>query len=208
MSIWIQITSGRGPAECCKVVTHIASLLRLEAEAAGAAIQLLEEVPGDHDDTHHSIVFTISADQVPPWLQGWLGTIQWIGTSTYRPHHRRKNWFVGVQVIHQPPAEQWNRADVRIDTFRASGPGGQHVNKTESAVRATHTPSGVYVVAQEGRSQHENKALALERLKRKLQAREETTQSALRKQLRDQHDELERGNPVRVYSGESFTRVR
>ncbi len=208
MSIWIQVTSGRGPAECCWVVTRVSSVLMEEGRQAGAELHVIEQVEGDEPETHHSMIFTLPGSDVPAWLHSWIGTIQWIGTSSYRPHHRRKNWFVGIQVVNQPEPEKWKREDIKFDTFRASGPGGQNVNKTESAVRATHIPTGIFVVAQEARSQHENKNLAIERLTRRLQAQEENAQIALRKQLRDQHSELERGNPVRVYTGTAFTRTR
>lgn len=208
MSIWIQITSGRGPAECCRVVTRVAALFLEEAQQADCDLQVLEQVEGEAPDTHHSMVFTLAGTDVPAWIRPWIGTIQWIGNSTYRPHHKRKNWFIGVQVLEQPEPERWRKEDVKFDTFRASGPGGQNVNKTESAVRATHIPTGIAVVAQEARSQHENKNLAFERLRRHLQCDEEKAKSAFRKQLWQQHNELERGNPVRVYSGEAFDRIK
>jgi peptide chain release factor len=207
MSIWIQITAGQGgPAECCRVVTRIADLLSREAALEKCELQILEQVAGDYPDTHQSVIFTTPAEEVPAWLTTWIGTIQWIGTSEFRPTHKRKNWFVGVQVVSQPAAEQWNRNDIKLETFRSSGPGGQNVNKVESAVRAIHVPTGMAVVAQEARSQHENRNLAIERLRRKLQLQEENAQSALRKRLRDQHAELERGNPVRVYAGPDYQR--
>jgi peptide chain release factor len=145
---------------------------------------------------------------MPGWLQPWIATIQWIGTSPYRPEHRRKNWFVGVSVLEQPDTTELNLTDVRMDTFRASGPGGQNVNKIESAVRLTHVPSGISVVAREARSQRENRLLALERLKRRLQSEHEDSKADLRRQFRNQHSELVRGNAIRVYSGTDFRRIR
>ena len=84
------------------------------------------------------------------------------------PHHKRKNWFVGIDVLEPVDETGFNVKEVRWDTMRASGPGGQHVNRTESAVRVTHLPTGVRATAMEERSQHRNRKLALARLKKKL----------------------------------------
>jgi peptide chain release factor len=96
----------------------------------------------------------------------WIGAIQWVAQCPLRPHHKRKNWFIGVFELPALPDVPKALAahDVRFEAFRAGGPGGQHQNKTESAVRATHIASGLSVVAREERSQHRNKALALERI--------------------------------------------
>ena len=208
MSIWIQITAGRGPSECCLVVARVAAMLALQAQELGAPLHILEQVDGDRKGIYQSVIFLLDDHDAPLWLKSWLGTIQWVSTSPYRPQHRRKNWFVGVQVLQQPAAGQWSRDDVRIDTFKASGPGGQHVNKTESAVRATHLPSGLVAIAQDGRSQHENRQLAVERLKRRLQLQVEQVQNNARHQLREKHGSLERGNSVRVFSGPDFVPVK
>ena len=84
-----------------------------------------------------------------------------------RPGHKRQNWFVGVKTVDlaAAPAEaSIAPADVRFETLRAGGPGGQHQNTTDSAVRAVHLPTGIVVTARNERSQHRNKAIALQRL--------------------------------------------
>jgi peptide chain release factor len=207
MSTWIQITSGRGPAECCWVVAQLLSILMAEARAAGCHLDIVEEIPGEMSGTCQSVLLSLQNDEIPQWIKSWLGTIQWIGESPFRANHKRKNWFVGVHVMAQPQSIVFSTNDIRFDTFRASGPGGQNVNKVESAVRATHLPSGISVSAQEARSQRDNRLLAVERLRRRLQTEADSLHLKARSRLRYQHDNLERGNPVRVYSGNQFKKL-
>jgi peptide chain release factor len=111
---------------------------------------------------------------------------------------------VGVEVYTPPERPQWSERDLRIDVMRSSGPGGQHVNKTSSAVRVTHLPTGVSIVAREERSQHQNRRLALARLARLLDDQHADVEGQAKQQRWEQHGDLERGNPVRVYQGPDF----
>jgi peptide chain release factor len=103
----------------------------------------------------------------------------------------------------EPVSERrFDTSDVRFETMRASGPGGQHVNRTESAVRVTHVPTGAQATASEERSQHRNKKLALARLGRKLDDTEASRRSEAARLRWRAHRTLERGNPVRVFREE------
>lgn len=128
----------------------------------------------------------------------WEGTVQWIAQSPYRIYHKRKNWFIGVNSFTLANMQNMNDKEISYQTFRASGPGGQHVNKTESAVRATHIASGLSVTASDQRSQIQNKKLATERLLVKLSAW--NIEQAMQKVQENwnNHNNLQRGNPVKV----------
>jgi peptide chain release factor len=129
-----------------------------------------------------------------------------VARSPLRPQHKRKNWFVGIlRLESQPPGvEEIDASDVRFEALRAGGPGGQHQNKTESAVRAVHVPTGLTVVAREERSQLRNKALALKRLAAHLALAKELAELADDRAIQSGHDRLERGRPVRTFEGQGF----
>ncbi len=204
MTIWLQISAGVGPDECCLVVAKVAGLISGEAKLNQTELQLIEAVEGKKTGTFQSILFSLDCEAVPTWLQPWMGSIKWVGTSPYRPNHGRKNWFVGVQVLQPPESFDYKLSDVRIDTCRASGPGGQHVNKTDSAVRATHVPTGLVAISQDARSQSRNRNLAIERLMRKLQAVDEGRAANSKLRLHNQHSKLERGSAAKTFEGKGF----
>lgn len=206
-TLWLQLSSGRGPAECEWVVGQLAPRLSRDLAVHGLTVEEIARTAGEHGGDAKSILLRVSGPESSARVQSWLGTIQWIGASPYRPHHGRKNWFVSIAAFAEPAADHWQTTEVRVDTLRASGPGGQHVNRTESAIRVTHLPTGLSAIAQEERSQHLNRRLALARLANLFAERAET------KTLEDnttrwrQHTQLIRGNPVRVYRGKEWTPV-
>ncbi|MBA9075340.1 peptide chain release factor H [Rufibacter quisquiliarum] len=196
----IQITSGQGPEECERVVAKVQELFLKEARAQQLHAEVLESVLGHLPGTLLSTLILVSGTQVSSFLARWVGTVQWVAQSPFRRYHKRKNWFVGVQAVNALQALAWNEQDVVYESMRASGPGGQHVNKTESAVRARHVPSGVTVVASERRSQHQNKAEARQRLQEKLRAWQVQQAAQLAKEQWQQHQALARGNAVRTFT--------
>jgi peptide chain release factor len=213
--IRLLVTAGRGPAECRIAVVNTLAAMAREAESVGL---VLDVAPGPDPDGHGpaSAVAVVSGEGAEVFARQWSGSIQWTAESPLRPRHKRKNWFIGVMALppapHPPPQAAEGREgatgldprEVRFEAFRAGGPGGQHQNKTESAVRAVHVRSGLAVVARDGRSQHRNKAVALERLALLLQTAQDIAAIADQHAVHLSHDRLERGNPVRRFKGEAF----
>ncbi len=201
---WLQITSGRGPDECCWVVARVVEAITKDASVKGHDCRVLEVASASKPDLFKSALLSVEGQELSEFLSQWQGTIQWIGNSQFRPKHKRKNWFVGVASYKAPEEIDYNNNEFRFESMRSSGPGGQHTNKTESAARVTHVPTGINAVAQEERSQHMNRKLALSRLHEKLQQRKQDDEKQLQQERWDEHNSLERGNPVRVYEGINF----
>ncbi|HEX2843432.1 peptide chain release factor H [Hyphomicrobium sp.] len=190
--IWVQITSGRGPAECQLAVAKLADVLEKEARKAGLACEVLDIVEGRERATALSALLSLEGEDAHAFAVRSRGSVLWICPSPIRPGHKRKNWFVGVEVL-APPETSTNTlriADVVFEAMRASGPGGQHVNKTESAVRATHKPTDLVATAREERSQAMNKKLALARLSAMLADGVEAAKADAERDRWAQHDAL------------------
>ena len=166
MKHYIQITAGRGPVECARVVTLVARKLL----KAIPYIQLTDCEPHNQvDDCFMSMIFATEEPIPQPIISEWQGTILWRSTKNpYRPGHKRSNWFVGVKFFDEVELPQIDESDIIYETCRSGGKGGQNVNKVETAVRAIHTLTGLSVKCSDERSQSQNKALARERLLLKL----------------------------------------
>ncbi|MBF0397675.1 MAG: peptide chain release factor H [Desulfobacterales bacterium] len=204
MILWLQITSGRGPEECCWVVAKLSEHITHEAVSKGIKILPLEVIQGDKPKTFKSVLFALEGENAPLFVKQFEGTVQWVGKSMFRPHHKRKNWFVGVNILSPPVFTHWSENDFRIEAMRSSGPGGQHINKTETAIRIIHVPTGLSATAQEERSQYLNKKLALSRLSELLNQKEKSEKMKAETDRWTHHNSLERGNPKLVYEGNDF----
>jgi peptide chain release factor len=205
--MYLLISTGRGPAECQQAVVFIYREILSEAETYNIEINPLEEISSKNGLL--SVLLHINGSQAEQFCKVWEGTIQWICRSDLRPNHGRKNWFVGITAIPEMiEIDVFSTRDLRIETMTAGGKGGQHVNKTESAVRITHIPTGISVIARDERSQHRNRAIAIARLHKLLFERERKQKQIFIKENWSEHNSLERGNPTRVYEGKKFIRVK
>lgn len=197
MKQYIQISAGRGPVECARAVALVAREMLKELPE----LHLIDCEPHkERGDCYMSLTF-VAAQPIPQAAQ-WQGTVLWRATrNPYRPHHKRTNWFVSIGLFDEVALPQISDADIVYDTCRAGGKGGQNVNKVETAVRATHRPTGLSVKCSDERSQTQNKAMARERLLLKLHRLQSDALAGLAEQQWRQHDALQRGNPVKTFAG-------
>ena len=145
-----------------------------------------------------STIMTAEGIDLQAFASEWQGTIKWVSQSPYRKLCKRKNWFAGVEIYDVKQLLKWDIKDVRLETCRSSGPGGQNVNKVETAVRGTHTLSGIQVMTSDTRSQLQNKKLCLERLEAKVLAWQTTPLTMVQQTQWEEHSALERGNAVKT----------
>lgn len=200
----IQITAGRGPLECQWVVAKVLKIFMQEAENENIKTEIITREQGDENLTLKSVTLRLSGKNTNDFLKNWLGSVCWIGKSTFRKFHARQNWFIGVFEMENLEKLDFNESDIKFQTTRSQGSGGQNVNKVNSAVRATHEPSGVSVFVQDTRSQLENKKLAISRLREKLA---EVELEKLKQNAQNQwnnHLQVQRGNPTRTFTGTDF----
>jgi len=204
METIIQITAGRGPAECSWVVAQVLKRFLEETKMKGLKHIIIHREKGNLNGTVKSVTIRLAGENLEAFLATWLGTIQWIGISTFRKYHKRKNWFIGAFELKQMQTMNVNDNVISFQTMRSTGPGGQNVNKVNSAVRAIHKLTGVQVVAMDSRSQHQNKKIAIARLKEKVN---EVNLEQIKSRMTDEwenHMNLQRGNPIRVFKGTDF----
>lgn len=200
----IQITSGRGPVECCWVVAQVLKQFLEAINNNGFDYKILQREKGIENMTLQSVTIQLKGKNLNIFLNQWLGTIQWIGISNFRPNHKRKNWFIGLYEIEKSEQFQIHEKDITYQATRSSGPGGQHVNKVSSAIRATHKPTKAQVLVMDTRSQHQNKKIARKRLQEKVVELQLESLKIDQKNEWKSHLNIERGNPVQVFKGTDF----
>lgn len=195
---WVQLSAGDGPQECQRVIARLLPLFQEDAASHQISAAVVESVSGRGQDCLASVLFRVEGPKLDLFLASWRGSVQWRATSPFRPKHKRRNWFISIEVFDVPDEKKLGPLKVQVEAFRGSGPGGQNVNKVSSAVRLIHPASGLTVVAREERSQSANKKLALARLHRLLEEQALGATAAEREARRLTHHRLVRGNPVRT----------
>ncbi len=204
----IQITAGRGPAECCWVVAKVLKYFLEEVQKMGYDYVIVQRIPGTENGTIQSVTIQLSGKELETFTRSWIGTVQWVGKSTFRKHHKRKNWFIGIYELDRFTLQDIPEKEITFHTMRSSGPGGQNVNKVNSAVRVIHQPSGTMVVVMDSRSQHQNRKIAKARLKEKML---NVQLDQLKESITDQwenHLSVQRGNPIKVFKGTDFKKEK
>ena len=198
---FVDINAGQGGTEAQDWAEMLLRMYLRWMEAHGFAAEIIEASEGEVAGIKSATVHVTG-----PYAYGWLrtetGIHRLVRKSPFDSGNRRHTSFAGVFVSPEVDDEvdiEINPADLRIDVYRASGAGGQHVNRTESAVRITHAPSGIVVQCQNDRSQHKNKATAMKQLKAKLYEREMQERRAEAQALEDSKADIGWGSQIRSY---------
>ena len=200
----IQITSGRGPLECQWVVSKVLKTFLEEIKENNIEYEIIHRENGDENLTLKSVTLLLKGQHVQEFLKTWLGSICWVGKSTFRKLHKRSNWFIGIFELENLKTIDFKERDIKFQTARSQGSGGQNVNKVNTAVRATHFPSKQSVFVQDSRSQLENKKLSIIRLKEKVMGVYIQQLESKMKETWSLNLQVERGNPVRTFTGTDF----
>lgn len=203
----IQITSGRGPLECQWVVSKVLKTFLEDAKENNIDYEIIHRENGDVNMAVKSVTVLLKGMDIKEFLKAWLGSICWEGKSTFRKLHKRSKWFIGIFELENLETIHFNEKDIRFQTTRSQGSGGQNVNKVSTAVRATHIPTKESVFVQDTRSQLNNKKLSVIRLKEKVMLSYMQQLENRMKETWNQHLQVERGNPVRTFSGTDFKNI-
>jgi peptide chain release factor 2 len=206
----ISLHAGAGGTESCDWVSMLFRMYSRWAERKGYKVEILDYLDGEEAGIK-SITIQISGENAYGYLKSEKGVHRLVRISPFDSSGRRHTSFASCDVI--PDIEddidiEINDEDIRIDTYRASGAGGQHINKTDSAIRITHIPSGIVVQCQNERSQHKNKDKALKMLKSKLYEIKQQEQIDKLQGIRGEVKEIGWGSQIRSYVMHPYSMVK
>jgi peptide chain release factor 2 len=198
---FVDIQSGSGGTEAQDWAAMLQRMYLRYCERRGYSVEIMEESPGEVAGIK-SASLKISGEYAYGYLRTETGVHRLVRKSPFDSGNRRHTSFASVFVY--PEADETididiNPADLRVDTFRASGAGGQHINKTDSAVRITHNPTGIVVQCQSGRSQHRNRADAMAMLKSRLYEAELRKRNEEKQAVEDSKTDIGWGHQIRSY---------
>ncbi len=198
----ITIHSGAGGTEACDWVSMLFRMYSMWCDKNGYKIEIMDIQPGD-EAGYKSVTFLVEGERAYGYLKSENGVHRLVRISPFDANKRRHTSFASVSVLPEIKDDdvelEIDPSELRIDTYRASGAGGQHVNKTDSAVRITHIPTGIVVTCQNERSQHKNKAYAMKILKSKLYHLEQEKKKKEIEQLEGEKKKIEWGSQIRSY---------
>ncbi len=198
---FLDIQAGAGGTEAQDWAQMLLRMYLKWAVARGFSAEVIDSNPGEVAGFKSATV-EIRGEYAYGWLRTETGVHRLVRKSPFDSGNRRHTSFASVFVspeVDDDIAIEINPADLRMDVYRSSGAGGQHVNKTESAVRITHAPSGIVVACQNERSQHKNRATAMKMLKAKLYELEVNKRNAAARVLEDSKSDVSWGNQIRSY---------
>jgi peptide chain release factor 2 len=206
----VSIHSGAGGTEAQDWADMLLRMYLRWAERKGFHADILDYLPGEEAGVK-GVTFTVNGDYAYGYLQAESGIHRLVRISPFDAGKRRHTSFASVFVYPEIKEEivvEINEDDLRIDTFRSSGAGGQHVNKTDSAVRITHLPTGIVVQCQNERSQHKNRAMAMKVLKARLYELKRKEQEEKMEQLHSTKKDIAWGSQIRSYTLQPYRLVK
>ena len=207
---YLEVNSGAGGTESCDWAQMLLRMYTRWAEQNGYKLSLLDRSEGDEAGIKSATV-KIEGFQAYGWLKNESGVHRLVRISPFDSNARRHTSFASVHVtpvIDDSINIEVLDKDLRVDTYRSSGAGGQHVNKTDSAVRLTHLPSGIVVACQNERSQHQNRAQAMAMLKARLYEAELKRREAASGAEYDSKSEIGWGHQIRSYVLQPYQMVK
>jgi len=207
---YVEINSGAGGTESCDWAGMLLRMYTRWASAHGMTVEVIEETDGEQAGIK-SATLQVKGTNAYGWLKTEAGVHRLVRISPFDASARRHTSFASVwvfPVVDDTIEIEINPADVRTDTYRASGSGGQHINKTDSAVRLTHIPTGVAVACQAGRSQHQNREEAWKMLRARLYEMELQKREAAAQALEDQKTDIGWGHQIRSYVLQPYQMVK
>ena len=206
----VSLHAGAGGTESCDWAAMLYRMYTRWADKKGFSVEVLDSLDGEEAGIK-SITFQVNGENAYGYLKSEKGVHRLVRISPFNAAGKRQTSFVSCDVM--PDIEEdvdvaIREEDIRIDTFRSSGAGGQHINKTSSAIRITHFPTGIVVQCQNERSQHMNKDKAMQMLKAKLYLLKQEENAAKAAGIRGEVTDIGWGNQIRSYVMQPYTMVK
>lgn len=206
----LKLNAGAGGTESCDWAGMLYRMYTRWAERKGFHVEVLDFLDGDEAGIK-SVTFEVSGENAYGYLKSEKGVHRLVRISPFNAQGKRQTSFVSLDVMPDIEDEidiEINPDELRVDTYRSSGAGGQHINKTSSAIRITHLPTGIVVQCQNERSQHQNKDKAMQMLKAKLYLLEQQKQAEKLSGIRGEVSDIAWGNQIRSYVMQPYTMVK